>query len=111
MIKANLLIDDNDNITGFSMSGHAGYAESGSDIICAAVSMLAINTVNSIEKLTDDKFSYQEEESTGTMQFKMLSISKESELLLKAFELGLRTVENEYGKKYIKVKCQIHKEV
>lgn len=27
-----------DRITGFSVSGHSGYAEAGSDIVCAAVS-------------------------------------------------------------------------
>ena len=27
-----------DRITGFSVSGHSGYAEAGSDIVCAAIS-------------------------------------------------------------------------
>ena len=30
-------------------NGHAGYAEEGQDIICAAVSALIVNTVNSVE--------------------------------------------------------------
>ena len=34
--------------------GHAGYAEEGQDIVCAAVSALIINTVNSLETFTDD---------------------------------------------------------
>ena len=29
---------EGDRITGFSVSGHSGYAEAGSDIVCAAVS-------------------------------------------------------------------------
>ncbi|MBR5587025.1 MAG: ribosomal-processing cysteine protease Prp [Clostridia bacterium] len=29
---------DGDDIVGFSVSGHAGYAEEGEDIVCAAVS-------------------------------------------------------------------------
>ena len=29
---------DGDRITGFSVSGHSGYAEEGSDIVCAAIS-------------------------------------------------------------------------
>ena len=28
---------ENDRITGFSVSGHSGYAEAGADIVCAAV--------------------------------------------------------------------------
>ena len=29
---------DDDRITGFSVSGHSGYAEAGQDIVCAAIS-------------------------------------------------------------------------
>ena len=38
-------------ITGFSVSGHSGYAESGSDIVCAAISAvvsMAEATINDI---------------------------------------------------------------
>ena len=38
---------------GFDMSGHAGYDDIGKDIVCAAVSVLVINTLNSIERFTD----------------------------------------------------------
>ena len=42
---------DNDRITGFSVSGHSGYAEAGSDIVCAAVSAvvtMAEATINDV---------------------------------------------------------------
>ena len=42
---------ENDRITGFSISGHSGYAEAGSDIICAAVSAvvtMAEATINDV---------------------------------------------------------------
>ena len=42
---------ENDRITGFSVSGHSGYAEAGSDIVCASVStavMLAEATINEV---------------------------------------------------------------
>ena len=29
---------EDDRITGFSVSGHSGYSEAGSDIVCAAIS-------------------------------------------------------------------------
>ena len=38
-------------ITGFSISGHSGYAESGADIVCAAISAvvsLAEATINDV---------------------------------------------------------------
>jgi uncharacterized protein YsxB (DUF464 family) len=39
-------------------TGHSGYAPPGQDIVCAGVSVLVQNLVNSIEELTEDKISY-----------------------------------------------------
>ena len=42
---------DDDRITGFSVSGHSGYAEAGKDIVCAAVSAIvtmAEATINDV---------------------------------------------------------------
>ena len=44
------------NYLEFESKGHAGYAEEGHDIVCAAVSVLVINTVNSFEAFTEDQF-------------------------------------------------------
>lgn len=99
-------------IEGFSLRGHAGYAEYGSDIICSAASMLTINTLNSISEFTSDAFTYQEDEQSGTMEFHMVSSGDKSQLLLRSLLLGLDSVRKEYGKKYIDLKeSQINKEV
>ena len=42
---------ENDRITGFSISGHSGYAEAGQDIVCAAISAvvtMAETTINDV---------------------------------------------------------------
>ena len=42
---------ENDRITGFSVSGHSGYGEAGSDIVCAAISAvvtMAEATINDV---------------------------------------------------------------
>ena len=42
---------EGDRITGFSVSGHSGYAESGADIVCAAISAvvtMAEATINEV---------------------------------------------------------------
>ena len=42
---------EDERITGFSVSGHSGYAEAGSDIVCAAVSAvvtMAEATINDV---------------------------------------------------------------
>ena len=50
MTKCEFFTED-DRITGFSVSGHSGYAESGADIVCAAISAvvtMAEATINDI---------------------------------------------------------------
>ena len=42
---------ENERITGFTVSGHSGYAEAGSDIVCAAISAvvaMAETTINDV---------------------------------------------------------------
>ena len=42
---------EEDRITGFSISGHSGYADAGSDIVCAAISAvvtMAEATINDV---------------------------------------------------------------
>jgi uncharacterized protein YsxB (DUF464 family) len=42
---------EEDRITGFSISGHSGYAEAGKDIVCAAISAIvtmAEATINDV---------------------------------------------------------------
>ena len=42
---------EDDRITGFCVSGHSGYAEAGSDIVCAAISAIvkmAEATINDV---------------------------------------------------------------
>ena len=38
MTTVKFTLNEKNEITGFSVSGHSGYAEEGSDIVCAAVS-------------------------------------------------------------------------
>ena len=50
MISA-VLYRENGRYTGFDASGHSGYAEEGSDIVCAAVSILTCTCVNALESV------------------------------------------------------------
>ena len=50
MTKCEFFTED-DRITGFTVSGHSGYAEAGADIVCAAVSAvvaMAEATINDV---------------------------------------------------------------
>ncbi len=103
MIKA-IFYRDSDNLyTGFQISGHAGFARRGKDIVCAGVSALSINTINSVDRLTDAKFEYEVSES-GAIKFKFKSKSDDkSQLLVSALAVGLTELYKEYGSKYLQV--------
>ena len=103
MIKISIYQNEEDVITGFRLSGHAGYADHGQDIVCAAVSALVINTINSVEQFTNDVFSLKQNEEDGMIEFHVTSeISDESKLLLNSLFLGLSGIQEDYGQKFIK---------
>lgn len=102
MIKA-VFYKKNDKYFGFSLNGHAGYADYGKDIVCSAVSALAFNTVNSIKRLTDDHVIYEVSES-GSLRCKVVSdVSSESALLINSLYIGLTGIEEEKGRNFVKV--------
>ena len=96
MIQVEIIRDASKAYVGFSIKGHAGYAEHGQDIICAAVSVLAQNTVNSIEQFTDDTFSGEIDEKTGSLAVSFPhGVGKDSRLLLDSMVLGLTSIADE----------------
>ena len=48
MINVTIYKDSSDQFVGFEFDGHAEADEYGRDIVCAAASVLSINTINSI---------------------------------------------------------------
>ena len=87
---------------GFDINGHAGYAEEGSDIICAAVSVLSLNTLNSIEAFTEDEFSGEQGDGSLTCTFPE-PLSEKAALLMDSMVLGLTDIQKSYGKPYIRI--------
>ncbi|GEP19548.1 ribosomal-processing cysteine protease Prp [Pediococcus argentinicus] len=90
-------------INGFKLTGHANSGEYGQDIVCAAISVLSINTVNSIEKLTpiSPKVVSNNQEG-GYMEVSVPdAMSPEAEqkvqLILSSFELGMKDISQSYG--------------
>ena len=51
MIKITITTQDK-QFKRFTVSGHAEYDDPGKDIVCSAVSILVINTVNSLDAFT-----------------------------------------------------------
>ena len=87
---------------GFKALGHAGYAEEGEDIVCAAISILTINTMNAIETFTDADVSLEMDEEIGFIEYRIEEPTKETSLLLDTMVLGLQTMaDNENYAEYI----------
>ena len=106
MIEITRIKNEQGENVGFRCIGHAGFARRGKDIVCAGVSALVLNTINSIEKFTEDKFSCAQEEKSGLVEFIIVSeVSKESALLMDSLFLGLTNIQRDYGKRFITVKA------
>ena len=85
--------------------GHAEYAKNGSDIVCAAVSALLINAVNSLDQLTQDGFAVDEGGSEGGFLSVALEQpqSAEGRLLLDSLMLGLQSISENYGEAFLTI--------
>ena len=94
-----------DNYKTIECKGHAGFDDYGNDIVCSAISMLTINLVNSLEKLTKDKTEVLEDEKKGIIKITFENEpSHDATLLVESFRLGVDTIFQEYGKKFLNIK-------
>ena len=93
---------------GFVCMGHAGYAKNSEpDILCAAISVLITNTINSLEELAGEKFTYVTNEETGFIKCDFTdTLQEKSIFLLDSMVYGLKTLSRSYGKKYLQVKIE-----
>ncbi|AUC24817.1 ribosomal-processing cysteine protease Prp [Streptococcus uberis] len=91
MIKAIFTRDKDGSLVSAKLTGHAGSGEYGFDIICASVSTLAINFVNSVEGLTDVQPSLiLNEVEGGYMKISIPHDNQEKvQLLFESFLLGM----------------------
>lgn len=84
-------------ITSF---GHADFDDYGKDLVCCAVSILVVNTANSIEKFTDS-FERSGSESGFVEIVLKDNPSSEAIVLVDALLLGLEGIIKQYGADYL----------
>ena len=102
MINITIYQNRQKEYTAFCCIGHAEYANPGEDIVCAAVSALVINTVNSIEQLVSDEFDIVTDQESGLIDFSLKDgYSNMSLLLIKSLVLGLQGIRKNYGNEYV----------
>lgn len=95
MIRVQFRIISGGEIVGFSVDSH------GDKIVCAAVSALTINTINSIEWLAHTDFSCECENERFIDFYLTDEADANARLLLESLRLGLRAIADEYPKDLI----------
>lgn len=83
----------NGNLTGFGIKGHSGYAQSGSDIVCAAVSSAVQLVVNILDSL---ELSPNVNVEENCIKCSVSSDNRESAAILETFREHLESVGEEF---------------
>ena len=86
-------------IRGFRTSGHADYADQGSDIVCSAVSILEFTCVNSIDILTRDGNSMEVDmiDDEGVFEVRLPEdMSHDTEVLMSSLLIGIKSLTQQY---------------
>lgn len=94
------------DIESVTIDGHAGYADPGFDIVCAAVSGISIGLLNAMEKLLEVEPAVEQGES-GFLRCTFPDnleedVQEKLQLLAEAMIISLQSVAAEYGK-YVRV--------
>ena len=97
MTKIVIRKDQNGAYRQVICSGHAGYANAGKDIVCAAVSSIVITTINALLKLDKDSVSYK-----NSLEITIHKHNEVIDILIGNMLDMLKELEKDY-KKYIKV--------
>lgn len=87
---------------GLTVDGHAGYAKTGNDIICAAVSALTQGLIHSLSALTDDEI-FCKAFVSGHVDIVYKDLSERGKLLVDSFFIAVSDIQLTYGDDYVKI--------
>ncbi|MCX7571417.1 ribosomal-processing cysteine protease Prp [Tumebacillus sp. DT12] len=100
MIRANVWRNGQGHIDRFSVRGHAEAADPGYDIVCAAVSVLVTNAINSAEQLLRVHIADDEQVAPGDVQCSIPALSgaqnEKLQLLFESMVFGIQQVADLY---------------
>jgi len=105
MVRVSLKYDIDNWINGFIFEGHAGYAELGSDIVCAGISVLSSTTSLALEQLVGLKLEGQADPIEGYLDCNWVNEPDkvaQVHLLVESMLLGLKEIAKQYPK-YLEV--------
>ncbi len=103
MIRATFYKDtENESFCGFKIKGHSGYAESGSDIVCASVSSMVMFFLNAAESIYSVPYDLKTDEKTACIEFRMKKHNEAVSKLLECLYACVESVSADYSA-YVKV--------
>ncbi|MBQ4518848.1 MAG: ribosomal-processing cysteine protease Prp [Clostridia bacterium] len=100
MITISLFRNKNHNIQGFTVKGHAGFGEHGTDIVCAAVTTAAMTTVNGLTDVVHISLTPEVREGylSCCLPEKLSEEQRrEADVLLESMVLTMQNLESQYG--------------
>ena len=93
MIRVKFLVG-NRQLKGFQISGHAGFAENGEDIVCASVSSAAYMAANTVTDII--RADAEAAADDGAMTLLVNEPCERTETVLKGLELHLKELSKQY---------------
>lgn len=88
-------IKQNNELVGFKLDGHASFRHYGYDIVCAAISCLSINTINSLEQIAHKEVDVYQ--GDGFIEYRLhCKASMQSNILLESARLGYISIAEDY---------------
>ncbi len=76
------------------ITGHAGYADAGKDIVCASVSSIVYTSVNGIMNIDQDAIKFSDKKDI--LEIKIINKSKVVNILINSMIDLLEDLENQY---------------
>ena len=86
---------ENKSVYEIVIKGHANHGTFGNDIVCAAVSTMAITTVNGIVSLED---SLDYEDNSGLLEIRVKRVTDTNQKLLENMITMLEELKSQYPK-------------
>lgn len=107
MVTVDIFKNRQDFITGYKVSGHAGFAAAGEDIVCGAVSVLTQTPILGLEQHLKCQPSYHVNEKDGILEVNLNNAPNDrTQAILVTMEYGLQEIAGQYPKH---VRIHIHR--
>ncbi len=88
------------DLIGYTYKGHAGYADYGFDIVCAAVTAQLMMACNGLEMIAEVPLDIEMDPNGGFFSFRIRDLQKENvqkaRMLMETLKLGLMAISEQY---------------